>query len=187
MSNISASTIPSILKLFRYLETEDRLEWVITCEMSFRRARANFWKLKAELQARRDGRTFPIRELLQDDLFVMRSDADMKSWRPEQPYDEIVGIHREWEKMNTEQRSVLRDLEVARGDQMAPEDMEESLLMRYLYWERAIEYKYNMPWLKTKEILTRQYVMERIEKWKAKWGPGAEGYVDDHWRAKRSI
>ena len=102
MSNISASTITSILKLFRYLETEDRLEWVITCETSFRRVRANFWKLKVELQACRDGRTFPIRELPQDDLSVMRSDADMKSWRPEQPYDEIVGIHRELEMMKIE-------------------------------------------------------------------------------------
>lgn len=90
----------------------------------------------------------------------------MESWESKQAYDDIACIGREWVKMNAEQEGVVRDLDVARGIQLAPEQMEESRLMRYLYWERAIDYKYNMPLLDMKEELMQQYVKERIEKWK---------------------
>ena len=163
MSQFSALDVPS-LKRFLKMTIEDRIEWMITYETSFRLARAAFWKLKAELQARKGDKTFPIEEVLRDTLFVLRSRADMRSWEPKKLHDDIIGIGREWDKMNAEQSDIVRDLELARGTKTEPEEMEESLLMRYLYWERAVKYKYNMPELETKEDLIQTYIKRRKER-----------------------
>ena len=49
-----------------------------------------------------------VRRNLKDDMFVIRTYADMKSLKPEQPYDDIVGICREWDEMNVEHKDFLR-------------------------------------------------------------------------------
>ena len=77
------------------MENKGRIKLMISCETSFRTARAAFWKLKAELQVRRGDKTFPIEEVLRDDLLATRGDADIESWEPKELHDDIISISKE--------------------------------------------------------------------------------------------
>ena len=66
--------------------------------------------------------------------------------------------------MNAEQNDVMRELEHAQKTQTEPEEMKESLLMRFLYWEKAIDKKLDTPYLETKDGLIQKYIEERRER-----------------------